>query len=471
MKLHRYVYPKECLRYLALLLLVYMPAGTHCQPLSLYTAVQSGIANYPLLQQRQAEVAESKAHITTVNGYRLPSLRLVGEVNTGTANSLPGAYFPLGLVPSVSGSVRAANRNDLTSGNIALSYLDWPFYTFGYYNAQRKNAQAALITTQAALNSDKYVLTENIISLYLDWLNKYRLLLIEAQNLQRTTTILNAIRATVLSGLKPGVDSTTANAQYAASRISYLQATDNYMYDKISLAAYTGLDTGALLPDTSIAGAAMLQKALLFPVTDSIVNAHPLLEVYERRYQQQLTNNSLIAHQYLPRVALEGAGWARGSSISPTGDVYNSDLSSGLAYSRYNYLFGLTLSYNLTDIKHRHDQIAEGRYAAQASQLALQTQQVNLNRMLQQTNVSYNSTLEKLKELPLQLQSAREAYGQQAALYKAGLNTLIDITNALYVLKQAETAYVMTQDELLQLLYLRAGLDNQLDVFLQTFKP
>ena len=90
--------------------------------------------------------------------------------------------------------------------------------------------------------------------------------------------------------------------------------------------------------------------------------------------------------------------------------------------------------------------------------------------MVQQANSTYATTLEKLKEIPVQLQSAQQAYGQQMALYKAGLNTLIDVTNAQFVLLQAETTYVITQDELLQLLYIRAGLSGQLDNFLQNFK-
>jgi outer membrane protein TolC len=89
---------------------------------------------------------------------------------------------------------------------------------------------------------------------------------------------------------------------------------------------------------------------------------------------------------------------------------------------------------------------------------------------MQQANSSYATTLEKLKEIPVQLVSARQAYGQQMALYRSGLNTLIEVTNAQYALLQAETNYVLTQDELLQLLSIRAALGGQFDNFLQNFK-
>lgn len=443
--------------------------NSHAQTLGLFDAVTRSIDNYPLIQQRSAELAASKAHINTVTGYKLPTLKVLEEINAGTANSLPGGYFPLSTIPSVSGSIGPEQKTNLGSGNIALSYLDWPIYTFGYNNAQKKNAEAAFSSMQSSLNGDKYLLTENIISLYLDWVKKYKLLQIENENLERSQTIFNAIRATVLSGLKPGVDSSTANAEFAKSRIAYLQAQSNYMNDLIALATYTGLNTDKILPDTNILVHATEVAAVLPSVTDSVVSANPLIDIYQKQYEQQLSTNRMLSKMYLPKISLEGAGWVRGSSISPT-NVYNTDLSNGLSYTRYNYLFGLTFSYNISDIKHQHDQIVEGRYYAKAKQEALQNQQLNLNRALQQANYAYKSTIEKLREYPLQLKSAQEAYDQQAALYRSGLNTLIDVTNAQYMLKQTETDYILSQGDLLQLLYIRAGFSNQLDTFLQTFK-
>jgi outer membrane protein TolC len=468
MNQHMCVHLKSAACIAVFLLLCISTRVTAQQPLNLYDAANRAIANYPLIRQREADVAAGRAHINTVNGNRLPSLLLNDQLTVGTSNSLDGSYFPLGIVPSTSGSINATNNSAASTGNVAISFLQWEFYNFGYYRAQTKEAKAQLAINQANLNSDKYLLTENIISLYLDWLKKYRLLQIENENVQRAGTILTAIRATVMSGLKPGVDSATASAAYSDARISYLQALDNYNYDKISLSAYTALDTNDIVPDTTIISQEFQNQVFQFQPSDSITTDHPLLNVYQKQYEQQLADNNAISKKYLPKLSLDGAAWVRGSSISPT-DVYATDLAT-LPYSRSNYLFGLTLSYNVFDIKHRHDQLMEGRYEAQARQSAVQNEQLDLNRMLQQANSAYTTTTAKLAQLPVQLHSAQQAYGQQMALYHSGLNTLIDVTNALYVLRQSETNYVIAQDELMQLLYIRAGLSNQLDIFLQNFK-
>jgi len=449
-------------------LLVVGVVGVNAQTLNLYDAVNRAVANYPLLQQRQAEVAAGRAHVTTINGNRLPSLTLQDQLNAGTNNGLQGAYYSLGVVPSTSGSSSSLpTNNNPNPGNVAISFLQWEFYTFGYRNSQTKLAKSQLAVNEANLSSDKYLLTESMVGLYLDWLKKYRLLQIQNENMQRAQVILNAISATVLSGLKPGVDSSTAHAAYSDARIAYLQALDEYNYDKITLSSYTGMNINNLVPDTTIVNPALLENTLTR--TDSVPVGHPLLNIFEKQYEQQLADNNTVSKKYLPHMDLDAATWLRSSGISYSG-TYPESLSDGFPYSKYNYLIGLTLTYNLFDMKHRRDQLVEGNYIAQSKQDALQTQQIDLNKMMQQANSTYETTLEKLKELPIQLYSARQAYGQQLALYRSGLNTLIEVTNAQYALLQAETNYVITQDELIQLLYIRAGLGGQLDTFLQNFK-
>ena len=472
MKRYTYYVPQSVcmsmvLIWLACTCMLPVNANAQQQTINLFEAVSHSVENYPILKQRTAEVAGSKAHVKTIAGNKLPSLMLQEQLDMGTANALQGSYFPLGVVPSSSGSTSVINNNPNT-GNLAVSYLQWDFFNFGYYNAQQQAAKAHLAVSEANLDNDKYQLTVNVVSLYIDWLKKYRLLRIEDENLQRAQVILTSIRAAVMSGLKAGVDSSTARSGYADARIAYLQALDNYNYDKIAMQSYTGI-VADILPDTLVASSTLGQN--LIPVTpaDTLSLIHPVLAVYERQYEQQLAENVAISRKYMPHLGFIGAAWARNSGISPSGK-YPESLSDGMPYTRYNYLMGISLSYNLFDLKHRSDQLAEGRYAAQSIQSGLQTQQLNLNRLLAQVNIAYETTEEKLKELPVQLSSAQMAYNQQLALYRSGLNTLIEVTNAQYALNKAQINYVNTQGDLLQLQYMNAALTGKSDIFLQKFK-
>src|SRR6202012_5248880 len=116
-----------------------------------------------------------------------------------------------------------------------------------------------------------------------------------------------------------------------------------------------------MLPDTSMITASLLQNAAVVQLSDSIGPGHPLLEVFQKQYEEQLAENNTISKKYLPRFGLDGAAWARSSGISYNG-VYPDNVTDGMPYARYNYLFGLNLTYDIFDLRHRHNELVEGRY-------------------------------------------------------------------------------------------------------------
>ncbi len=453
---------------LVALIISFLPHVINAQVLTLHDAINKAYTNYPLLKQRQHEIEAAGAHITSVNGGRFPSLTIQDQLTAGTDNALQGGYYSLGIVPSTPGSYTNI-RNSPNAGNVGIALLKWEFVNFGYHNARENEARAQLSLSQSALSRDKYLLTQNLIGTYLDWLKKYNLLQVQQENLQRVQILLTAIRANIMSGLKPGVDSSTAIAAMADARINYLTCLDNFNTAGIALGTLSGIATQHQMPDTGLLSTAYLQTENLDLRDTAMAASHPLLDVFQKNIDRQIATNQAIAHKYLPRLGLDAAGWVRSSGISPTG-VYPDNLAYGMPYSKNNYLIGITATYNLFDLKHRHDELVEGNYTAEALQSTLEYQQTSLNGLLAQAVGTWSITLEKFKEIPAQLSAARQAYGQQLALYRSGLNTLVELTNAQYALTQAETNYILVQGDLLQLLFIRAGLNNHLDIFLQNFK-
>ena len=175
--------------------------------------------------------------------------------------------------------------------------------------------------------------------------------------------------------------------------------------------------------------------------------------------------------RFLPKLDLNGAYWFRNSGISPSGTYPATDMAFGMPYGRVNYLFGLTFSYDLANLQHRHDVVMEDKYLAESKLQAKNLEKLNLERLARQAAAAHTATLNKLTAIPLQLNAAQRAYEQQSALYRAGLNTLIDLTNAQYALRQAATNLVVAKGDLLQVVYLRAALNGQSDTFIQSFKP
>jgi outer membrane protein TolC len=185
-------------------------------------------------------------------------------------------------------------------------------------------------------------------------------------------------------------------------------------------------------------------------------------------YEDNLAQQQVIRKAALPKVALMAAGWMRGSSISPL-DEYKS-LGTGLAYSRYNYLAGVGITYNLFDIKRTQYKLNIQKFRTQAAGQDVEEQKLVLNNALQQADITIQSTIKKLDEIPLQVKAAGEAYGQKLALYNAGLASIVEVTNALYLLNRAETDAVYTNDDAWKAVFQKAWAGNTISTLLSIFK-
>ncbi|HSC37230.1 MAG TPA: TolC family protein [Chitinophagaceae bacterium] len=439
------------------------------QPLSLGRAVMLAIDHYPSVQSRQAQVSAGKAVLEETRHAWLPSLRLHEQLDAGTDNSLNSAYFPVGIIPSASGGRRPDNNSSITTGNIAALAGDWEVYNFGSYKARTAEAGAALRISEAGLDREKYTITATVIQNYLDLVKYASLLALQQKNIQRTDTVKRAIQAYINSGLKAGVDSSVAEAELSKARLIYIEWTNAYNLLKSRLATLTGLDTAAVVPDTSIN---MYLRGLLAPAAtpvDTFYRQHPFLKYYQSVYEDNLAQQQVIRKALLPKVSLMAAGWMRGSGISPS-DVYSKNLLDGFGYSRYNYLVGVGITYNLFDLKRTQYRVNIQKFRTMAAGQDVQEQKTLLDNALQQADITVGSVVQKLREIPLQVKAAGDAYGQKLALYNAGITSIVDVTNALYVLNRAETDAVYTNDDAWKAIFQKAYAGNTISTLLSTLK-
>ncbi|HVZ57049.1 MAG TPA: TolC family protein [Chitinophagaceae bacterium] len=411
------------------------------QPLSLARAVQLAVTQYPTIQAYQERVHAGEARVQEARAAWLPSARVMEQVAAGTDNSLTGGYFPMGIIPTTVGGVRPASVNKVAVTNFAVVTGQWELYNFGAYQALTREAQASLDIDRARLGKESFSIQGLVISQYFTLAQYYSLMAIQQRNIDRTQAVTNAIKAFVNNGLKPGVDSSVAEAELSKARLTYIELKDAYDVLRSKLALLTGLDTTAIIPDTTVntrlAGILYAQVA----PDSAAVDQHPVITYYRSVYQDQLAREKLISRSYLPKVYFMASGLVRGSSITPA-DKYQADLGSGLSYSRYNYLSGLAITYDLFDGKRKRLQLNEQRFESRAAQKDLEAARTLVSSEVQQADIAIRTALDKLREIPVQVRAASEAYEQKLALYNAGLTNIIDLTNALYVLNRAETDYV-----------------------------
>jgi outer membrane protein TolC len=427
--------------------------------------IASANNHLPVLLQKKELINASKAEVSDVRHSFLPQLKLSEQVNLGTDNSMAGSYFPFGIVPSTSSGVNASNNMNAVTGNIAVLYGEYDLVNFGLKGAKIKNAEAYVGLQEADLQKEQYYVELNIAKLYFNILKSQYTLKADIENVDRYQSIFNIIQALTSSGIKAGSDSSLAKAELSKTRIIYNQALGNFNQLKQQLAYFTGIPAGQLNIDTSNN---IFTNIKLDSIRFETDNNNPLIDYYTKRKNIYLANDKLIRRSYLPKISLAASTWARGSSIEYNNNYQS--LDNGLGYQRYNYLVGFSLTYNLFNGLYKKDKLNINNYELKASDYELQQQKLALTSASLQADDVLQSTQNNLSELPVQLESAQATYQQKMAQYKAGLISLIDLTNASFVLYRSQTDYIETMSDWYLAQLDKAAATGNLTQFIQTIK-
>lgn len=425
---------------------------------------EAAARHLPVLQQKQFLVNSAKASVTDVRHSFLPQLRASEQLNLATDNSIAGSVFPFSPVPSSSGGVRVDNNGQLATGNIASLYGEYELVNFGLNHAKLATAQAFVNLQQSDLEREQYLVTLQVARLYFAILKTQYRLDTDRENVKRYDSIFSVIRALTLSGLRAGSDSSLAKAELSRTAVVYNQSLGNLLQLKQQLSYYTGVAPDQLQID-SLANRFLARTPIpLNNETDTLQN--PLLNYYEQKRKVQESFSNLIRKTYQPRIVLGASTWARGSSIQFP-DTYKS-MTNGLGYQRFNYAVGVGLNYNLFSGMYKKDKLAINRFEVQASEQELAQQKQLLSLSRSQADNALHTAESNLNELPVQMRAAYDTYQQKLAQYRAGIISLIDLTNASFVLYRSQTDYIETLSDWYLAQLDKAAAAGTLTQFIQT---
>ena len=433
---------------------------------SLNELVDSAMHYLPLFKQKQAVVNSYQSSVIDVRHSYLPQLKINDQVNVGTDNSIAGAYLPLGVNPSVSAGVRDANIYQPASGNIAVLHSEYELADFGQKNAAINYAEANVRAEEADLQRLLYEAKIEIARLYFNLLKQEYRLNTDSENINRYQNIYSVIKALALSGIRPGSDTSLSRAELSKAIITYNQTLGGVNSLRQQIAYWCGIDATRIQADTSALHSSQDYGAAINVPIDTI--HHPFIDFYVKQEQVLLSNEKLISRSYLPKVLLAASSWARGSSIQYD-DQFKS-VSTGFGYQRFNYMAGIAVTYDLFNGIHKRDKLATSHFQTLASDYALHQEELTLNNASLQADRALETAANNLKEMPIQLQSAKDVYGQKIAQYKAGLINLIDLTNASFVLYRSQIDYIETFSDWYLAMLDKASATGTLDSFIQSIK-
>ena len=441
--------------------------------LSLKDAEQIALANYGTIKAKASQLNASKAYLNETRTESLPDVNVSAQQDYGTVNGQNGPLYGYkGLSVASSGPVLGQQNWNAAFGALYLGNVNWDFFSFGKAREKIK-VQNSVVTRDASdLEQEKFQHAIRVASTYLNLLAAQQLSKAQQDNLNRTIDIQKVVVARVKNGLNPGVDSSLANAEVSNAKIAFTNAQQTVQEQSNLLAQYLGI-----APQDFLLDSVFIKKSPPAPdpqPTTSFDN-HPELNYLRNRIGVSDEQTKYLKTFSYPTFSLFGIYQGRASgfepaySVTPTQTYYTGNYGYGVDPTRFNYLFGVGMIWNITTPFRVHFQVQSQKYISQQyhDEYELINQQLRDQEILAITRI--NNALKNYREAPTEVKAATDAYNQKSALYKNGLANIVDYTQALYTLNRAEVDLDITLNNVWQALLSKAAASGDFSIFLNNF--
>ncbi|EOR94103.1 Outer membrane protein-like protein [Arcticibacter svalbardensis MN12-7] len=444
--------------------------STQAQTLSLKDAVELALRNYGTLKAKSNYALASKETILQARRDYLPNFTLSAQQDYGTINGQNGPLYGLGgLSASPSGPALSKQNWHAAFGALYLANINWDVFTFGRTRGRVKVAKATYERDRRDLEQEMFQHEVRVSSAYLNLLAAQRLSRSQEKNLERSGTFLNTALVRAKNGLIAGVDTSLANAEVSSARIALMNAKNFEQTQANELGVLMGVTATSFVLDTL----SVTRIPHLFP-TDSVVpTQHPALLYYQNSVEVSKEQTNQYRRLYYPSFSLFGVMQGRGSGFEydyPLDQsLYSGRYLDGINPVRGNYLIGAGLTWNLTTLLRNHPQVKSQHYITEGLKNEYDMVDQQLESQLALAEERIKNAMANYREAPVQVKAASDAYLQKSTLYKNGLTTLVDLTQAIYALNRAETDRDIAYNNVWQALLLKCAALGDYDLFINEF--
>jgi len=408
--------------------------------ITLPEALETGMKNYPSIKAKTNYLDAAHALMLNARNEYLPNVIGSVQQSYGTVNGQYGPAAPIGVL-SVSSSGPPANQQSWNAafGGLYIVSTNWEAFTFGRIRSRIQLTTSQERQNSADLGQEQLVQRIKISSAYLNLIIARQLVENGKSNLLRAQTVLQTVKARTLSGLNPGVDSTLANADVSKAKLLLIDFLTNEKTIQRQFAESLGLSTPwDFQPDTI-----PFDRIPEIVQANSSVAQNPQLLFYRARVDYATQLITTTKKSLMPGVTLFGMYQGRGSGFSSSYNPedlngYSNGYQNGVNPTRFNYVAGVSLTWNLMSPFKIRQQVIAQRFTTSGYQAEYDQLKNQLQNQLILADQKIENTLLSAHEAPVQFKAALEAYTQKGTMYKNGLATMVDLQQAMYVLNRAE---------------------------------
>ena len=417
------------MQYFALAMFCIVSGNLWAQTVTLPNALERSIQNFEKIKAKEAIVNASKENTIYQKSQYLPDFTLMAQQSYGTINAQNGPMYSYGGLGSAATSMPLQDQNwNAAFGSLYLANVNWNLFTFGKIKTQVAIAKADENVAQKDLEQIKFQHQVKVGAAYLNLLAAQRIKFVQDKNLERAQVVETTTKSRAESGLIPEVDYSLARAEVANAKSAVIKAYDMELDHSKSLAVMLGEEYQVYKLDSVFT--TKTPEILSEPVAET--SKHPILEWRRSDILKSEQQEKLQTVLALPNISAFGVMQGRGSGFDwnyvQDNTAYSKSYADGIGIDRSNYVVGINLSWNLTNIYRQSSKKREQKLVTQSLQNEYEYMNQELIAQQKLASDKLKNAYENFEETKTQVIAATDAYRQHTALYTNGLTTIVDLT-------------------------------------------
>ncbi|MFW0739258.1 TolC family protein [Flavobacterium sp. T12S277] len=459
------------MQYFALVMFCMVSGNLWAQTVTLSNALERSIQNFEKIKAKEAIVKASKENTIYQKSQYLPDFTVMAQQSYGTINAQNGPLYSYGGLGSAATSMPLQDQNwNAAFGSLYLANVNWNLFTFGKIKTQVAIAKADENVAQKDLEQLKFQHQVKVCATYLNLLAAQRIKFVQDKNLERAQVVETTTKSRAESGLIPEVDYSLAKAEVANAKSAVIKAHDMELDHSKSLAVMLGEEYQIYKLDSVFT----TKTPVLLSETSVETSKHPILEWRSSDILKSEQQEKLQSTLALPNISAFGVLQGRGSGFDwnyvQDNTAFSKSYADGVGIDRSNYIVGINLSWNLTNIYRQSSKKREQKLVTQSLRNEYEYMNQELIAQRKLAGDKLKNAYENFEETKTQVIAATDAYRQHTALYHNGLTTIVDLTQSFYTLNRAEIEYEIAQNNIWQALWVKAAATGDLNILLNAIQ-
>ena len=430
------------------------------QKLTLEQAVELALKNYPAIRAAKAQTRSAEADIDLAKTSLLPRADLLWQENRATRNNVFGLLLPQSTIPSISGPVLNDTTQTSAWGSAGGLLFSWEPFDFGLRKAgvdlaKAQSKQAAAIETVTQLD-----VSVAAADAFLTLLAAEQTVHAAQANVERTETFAKTVGALVTNQLRPGVDSSRAEAELAVAKNQLIQAEQTVELARANLAEAIGLSGTNL----TITAGPLLELPPVAPPPALNFSLHPLAMAQTATIDTVKTREKILDRTWFPRFNWQSAIYGRGTGAKLDGTFDN---ARGFYPDTFNWATGVSISFPVFDFFG-----LRARRKAEANKLqAEQARYDQVINTLKAQDIRARILIESARKIAanteIQIKAAQETLTRAKVRYEYGLTNIVEVADAQRLVAQAEMDSSVAKLAIWRAMLAGAKLQGDLTAFLK----